>query len=76
MASQCAEVPYPDGRGVVATVNGGLRVAKRHITHPADGARSDRPCLIDRCATSASLTILGAAALMVPVVAVIDALRG
>ncbi|QYE36565.1 MULTISPECIES: hypothetical protein [Sphingosinicellaceae] len=50
-------------------------MAKRKPTQPVDGAR-DRPCLIDRCAASASLTILGAAALMVPVVAVIDALRG
>lgn len=34
-----------------------------------------RPCLIDSCATSAPVTILAAAALMIPVVAAIDALR-
>ncbi len=32
--------------------------------------------LIDRCATSAPATIIVAAALMVPVVALIEALRG
>lgn len=51
-------------------------MAKRQVILPKiDRPVSERPCLIDRCAVSAPATILVAAALMVPVVALIDALR-
>ncbi|MGI4881312.1 MAG: hypothetical protein ACRYG4_27945 [Janthinobacterium lividum] len=50
-------------------------MAKRQTVYK-ESKHGERPCLIDRCAASASLTIVAAAALMVPIVAVIDALRG
>lgn len=51
-------------------------MAKRQTILPGDDETcAERRCLIDRCAASAPVTILVAAALMIPVVALIDVLR-
>ena len=51
-------------------------MTRRHSIPGTECQRPARRGLIDRCAASAPATILAAAALMVPVVAVIHALRG